>query len=71
MANLQILKYLVFLNNNLKYYFQIVNPLITSLIYAPYRMTIKRFLVNIPVGNRPLYQYGGGESERLDFCECL
>ncbi|GMT05221.1 hypothetical protein PENTCL1PPCAC_27395, partial [Pristionchus entomophagus] len=24
----------------------IVNPLITSLIYAPYRMTIKRFLVN-------------------------
>ncbi|KAF8382437.1 hypothetical protein PRIPAC_71579 [Pristionchus pacificus] len=37
----------------------IVNPLITSLIYAPYRMTIKRFLVNIPVGNRPLYQYGG------------
>lgn len=51
--------------NKLKYLFQIVNPLITSLIYAPYRMTIKRFLVNIPVGNRPLYQYGGA-SERLD-----
>uniref|UniRef100_A0A1I7X407 G_PROTEIN_RECEP_F1_2 domain-containing protein n=1 Tax=Heterorhabditis bacteriophora TaxID=37862 RepID=A0A1I7X407_HETBA len=37
----------------------IVNPLITSLIYAPYRMTIKKFLVNIPVGNRPFYSYQG------------
>ncbi|VDM74559.1 unnamed protein product [Strongylus vulgaris] len=37
----------------------IINPLITSLIYAPYRMTIKKFLVNIPVGNRPFYNYQG------------
>ncbi|KAK6762769.1 hypothetical protein RB195_023466 [Necator americanus] len=37
----------------------IVNPLITSLIYAPYRTTIKKFLVNIPVGNRPFYSYQG------------
>ncbi|CAI5456729.1 unnamed protein product [Caenorhabditis angaria] len=45
-----ILVYLLTLN-------PIVNPLITSLIYAPYRLTIKKFLVNIPVGNRPLYSY--------------
>ncbi|KHJ99570.1 hypothetical protein OESDEN_00447 [Oesophagostomum dentatum] len=37
----------------------IINPLITSLIYAPYRITIKKFLVNIPVGNRPFYNYQG------------
>lgn len=36
-----ILVYLLTLN-------PIVNPLITSLIYAPYRLTIKKFLVNIP-----------------------
>ncbi|KJH41904.1 7 transmembrane receptor [Dictyocaulus viviparus] len=47
------------LNNGAQICFQIVNPLITSLIYAPYRMTIKKFLVNIPVGNRPLYNYQG------------
>ncbi|PIO69418.1 hypothetical protein TELCIR_08754 [Teladorsagia circumcincta] len=43
----------------------IINPLITSLIYAPYRMTIKKFLVNIPVGNRPFYNYQG-EQLHLD-----
>ncbi|CAI4226237.1 unnamed protein product [Auanema sp. JU1783] len=37
----------------------IVNPVITALIYAPYRLTIKKFLVNIPVGNRPIYSYQG------------
>ncbi|NP_001348797.1 G-protein coupled receptors family 1 profile domain-containing protein [Caenorhabditis elegans] len=45
-----VLVYLLTLN-------PIINPLITSLIYAPYRLTIKKFLVNIPVGNRPLYSY--------------
>uniref|UniRef100_A0A183F2U1 G_PROTEIN_RECEP_F1_2 domain-containing protein n=1 Tax=Heligmosomoides polygyrus TaxID=6339 RepID=A0A183F2U1_HELPZ len=44
---------------------KIINPLITSLIYAPYRMTIKKFLVNIPVGNRPFYNYQG-EQLHLD-----
>ncbi|CAJ0935617.1 unnamed protein product, partial [Mesorhabditis belari] len=49
-----ILLYLLTLN-------PIVNPLITALIYAPYRLTIKKFLVNIPVGqNRPLYTYREG-----------
>ncbi|ULT82835.1 hypothetical protein L3Y34_012223 [Caenorhabditis briggsae] len=43
-----ILVYLLTLN-------PIINPLITSLIYAPYRLTIKKFLVNIPVGTRFLY----------------
>uniref|UniRef100_A0A1I7ZCH5 G_PROTEIN_RECEP_F1_2 domain-containing protein n=1 Tax=Steinernema glaseri TaxID=37863 RepID=A0A1I7ZCH5_9BILA len=41
----------------------IVNPVITALIYAPYRMTIKRFLINIPIGNRALYSYRGGENQ--------
>ncbi|KAK0405889.1 hypothetical protein QR680_018250 [Steinernema hermaphroditum] len=41
----------------------IVNPIITALIYAPYRMTIKRFLINIPIGNRALYSYRGGENQ--------
>lgn len=32
--------------------FQVVNPLITAIIYAPYRLTLKRLLINFPVGNR-------------------
>ncbi|VDN57529.1 unnamed protein product [Dracunculus medinensis] len=40
----------------------IINPLITALIYTPYRLTIKKFLINIPIGNRPIYNY------RTDVC---
>uniref|UniRef100_A0AAF5RTZ0 G-protein coupled receptors family 1 profile domain-containing protein n=1 Tax=Wuchereria bancrofti TaxID=6293 RepID=A0AAF5RTZ0_WUCBA len=43
-----VLLYLLFLN-------PIINPLITALIYAPYRVTLKRFLFSIPDRNRPLY----------------
>ncbi|KAH7703176.1 Protein AEXR-1 [Aphelenchoides avenae] len=35
----------------------IINPLITSVIYAPYRKTLKRLLINIPIGNRIQYNY--------------
>ncbi|CAJ0582962.1 unnamed protein product, partial [Mesorhabditis spiculigera] len=46
-----VLLYLLTLN-------PIINPVITALIYAPYRLTIKKFLVNIPIGqSRPLYPY--------------
>ncbi|CAD6189188.1 unnamed protein product [Caenorhabditis auriculariae] len=54
-----VLVYLLTLN-------PIVNPLITSLIYAPYRLTIKKFLVNIPVGNRPLYTYQAADNVPSD-----
>ncbi|KAK6112785.1 7 transmembrane receptor (rhodopsin family) protein [Brugia pahangi] len=43
-----VLLYLLFLN-------PIINPLITALIYAPYRVTLKRFLFSIPDRNHPLY----------------
>uniref|UniRef100_A0A1I7VWB1 G_PROTEIN_RECEP_F1_2 domain-containing protein n=1 Tax=Loa loa TaxID=7209 RepID=A0A1I7VWB1_LOALO len=43
-----VLLYLLFLN-------PIINPLITALIYAPYRVTLKRFLFSIPNRNRLLY----------------
>uniref|UniRef100_A0A915E3D6 G-protein coupled receptors family 1 profile domain-containing protein n=1 Tax=Ditylenchus dipsaci TaxID=166011 RepID=A0A915E3D6_9BILA len=46
-----ILIYLLTLN-------PIVNPLITAMIYAPYRKTLKKLLINIPIGNR-LYTYRG------------
>jgi hypothetical protein len=29
---------------------QIVNPMITAIIYAPYRLAIKKFLLNLPIG---------------------
>ncbi|CAD5227510.1 unnamed protein product [Bursaphelenchus okinawaensis] len=35
----------------------IVNPLITAIIYAPYRKTLKRLLINLPIGNRPNNHY--------------
>lgn len=47
-----ILLYLLTLN-------PIVNPVITALIYAPYRITIKKLLINIPIGNRLQYTYRG------------
>ncbi|VDN05113.1 unnamed protein product [Thelazia callipaeda] len=43
-----VLLYLLFMN-------PIVNPLITALIYAPYRLTLKRLMFSIPVRNRSLY----------------
>ncbi|VDK27975.1 unnamed protein product [Gongylonema pulchrum] len=43
-----VLQYLLLLN-------PIINPLITALIYAPYRLTLKQFLVNIPIRNRSFY----------------
>lgn len=43
--------------------FQIINPLITALIYAPYRLTLKRFLINIPIRNRPLYYYRDNQTD--------
>nr|CAD2197853.1 unnamed protein product [Meloidogyne enterolobii] len=43
-----ILLYLLTLN-------PIVNPLITTLIYAPYRLHLKRLLLHIPRGNRLQY----------------
>ncbi|VDK77141.1 unnamed protein product [Litomosoides sigmodontis] len=45
-----VLLYLLFLN-------PIINPLITALIYAPYRITLKRFLFSIPNRNHQLYSY--------------
>ncbi|KAF7636473.1 G_PROTEIN_RECEP_F1_2 domain-containing protein [Meloidogyne graminicola] len=52
-----ILLYLLILN-------PIVNPLITTLIYAPYRLHLKRLLLHIPRGNRLNYstytRTGGG-----------
>jgi len=44
-----ILIYLLTLN-------PIVNPFITAIIYAPYRRTLKKLLIKIPIGNR-LHQY--------------
>ncbi|VBB27956.1 unnamed protein product [Acanthocheilonema viteae] len=51
-----VLLYLLFLN-------PIINPLITSLIYAPYRITLKRFLFSIPNRNRPLYSYRDNQTD--------
>ncbi|KAM3727265.1 G-protein coupled receptor [Dirofilaria immitis] len=45
-----VLLYLLFLN-------PIINPLITALIYAPYRVTLRRFLFSIPHRNRSLHSY--------------
>lgn len=51
-----ILLYLLTLN-------PIVNPIITGLIYAPYRKTIKKLLINIPIGNRLQYTYRGDTTD--------
>ncbi|KAI1730324.1 7 transmembrane receptor (rhodopsin family) domain-containing protein [Ditylenchus destructor] len=51
-----ILIYLLTLN-------PIVNPLITSIVYAPYRLTLKKLLINIPIGNRLQYTYRGEATE--------
>ncbi|VDM48792.1 unnamed protein product [Toxocara canis] len=45
----------------------VVNPLITAIIYAPYRLTIKKFLINIPIGNRPLYSYRGENQTDMSY----
>uniref|UniRef100_A0A0N5AWU0 G_PROTEIN_RECEP_F1_2 domain-containing protein n=1 Tax=Syphacia muris TaxID=451379 RepID=A0A0N5AWU0_9BILA len=42
----------------------IINPLITAIIYAPYRITIKKLLLKVPLGNRPLYSYKGESTEQ-------
>lgn len=44
--------------------FQIVNPLITAIIYAPYRMTLKRILISFPIGTRQPYN-----AHRIEYTE--
>ena len=51
-----ILLYLLTLN-------PIVNPLITAIIYAPYRLTIKKLFINVPIGNRLQYSYRDGTTD--------
>ncbi|KAI6173925.1 Melanopsin [Aphelenchoides besseyi] len=45
----------------------IVNPLITAIIYAPYRMTLRRLLINFPIGNRLQYTYRGNDYTETSF----
>ncbi|CAD5234932.1 unnamed protein product [Bursaphelenchus xylophilus] len=45
----------------------IVNPLITAIIYAPYRMTIKRLMINLPIGNRPHSSHYRNEHTETSF----
>uniref|UniRef100_A0A915PU90 G-protein coupled receptors family 1 profile domain-containing protein n=1 Tax=Setaria digitata TaxID=48799 RepID=A0A915PU90_9BILA len=51
-----VLLYLLFLN-------PVINPLITALIYAPYRITLKRFLFSIPIRNHPLHSYRDNQTD--------
>uniref|UniRef100_A0AC35FNB6 G-protein coupled receptors family 1 profile domain-containing protein n=1 Tax=Panagrolaimus sp. PS1159 TaxID=55785 RepID=A0AC35FNB6_9BILA len=55
-----ILLYLLTLN-------PIVNPLITAIIYAPYRLTIKKLFINVPIGNRLQYSYRDGNTTESSF----
>ncbi|CAG9533669.1 unnamed protein product [Cercopithifilaria johnstoni] len=58
-----VLLYLLFLN-------PIINPLITGLIYAPYRVTLKRFLFSIPNRNRSSYSYRNDQTDLSYTCAC-
>ncbi|OZC09012.1 7 transmembrane receptor, partial [Onchocerca flexuosa] len=58
-----VLLYLLFLN-------PIINPLITALIYAPYRITLKRFLFSIPDRNRSLYNFRENQTDLSYTCVC-
>lgn len=44
-----------------------MNPLITAIIYAPYRLTLKKLLINIPIGNRLQYTYRDTTETRYSF----
>uniref|UniRef100_A0A7E4ZVN1 G_PROTEIN_RECEP_F1_2 domain-containing protein n=1 Tax=Panagrellus redivivus TaxID=6233 RepID=A0A7E4ZVN1_PANRE len=55
-----VLLYLLTLN-------PIVNPLITAIIYAPYRITLKKLFINIPIGNRLPYNSYRGDTTDSSF----